>query len=92
VETVDLTADNVEEKEVPLAKKHDIEDVENGMFLDVDTDCYLVAEKKPAVTKEDVIKEDVTKEDVTKDDVTAVAVKIEPDEKKRGGRRTKKDM
>jgi len=72
-----LTADNIEEKEVASAKKHDIEDVENGMFVNVVRGCYLVAEKKPAVAKEDS---------------NTVAVKIEPEEKKRGGRKNKKDM
>jgi len=37
----------------------------------------FVAEKKPAVTKEDS---------------NTVAVKIEPEEKKRGGRKNKKDI
>jgi len=82
VETVDLTADNVEvAKEVVAIKKHDIEDIENGMLVDVVTDCYLVGEKKPAVT--------ATKEDSI---AVAVNVKIEPEEKKRGGKKNKKDM
>jgi len=40
-ETVDLSTDNVEDKELASAKKHDIEDVENGMFVNVVRGCYL---------------------------------------------------